>query len=395
MSLDPYTKTLLRGVRVLHLAAADSMLNPNLRDQLRYLRDLGMDVGTASIDGPLARRLRDEDGFAFEALPLTREFAPLSDLRAVHEIAARLRGQNWDIVHTHTPKGNLVGQWAARLAGVPRIIQTLHGFYFHDRMPAALRRIWIEIERFSASHSDAVLFQNPEDVATALGERIAPVEKIALLGNGIDLERFRPVSAEERERLKRERGIPPRRRVVGMVGRFVKEKGIGEFLATARSLSVRLSDVHFILVGHKVASERAGGAIERLEIPRELEDRFSVFTNRDDMPELYGCMDVNVLPSFREGFPRVLLEGSACGLPQIATNIRGCRQAVENGTTGWLVEPGDAQALAGAIEGLLGAPEICRALGSAGRAKAEKEFDQRLVFERVAQSYARLILGAV
>ena len=180
--MSPFSRRSLKGVRVLHLAAADSMLNPNLRDQLIFLREEGCEVSTASIDGPLARRLRDEDGFSWTPLPLSREIAPFSDLAAVRFIQNFCREKGFDIVHTHTPKGNLIGQWGARLAGTPVVLQTLHGFYFHDRMGKIARQAWIEIERFSARHSDHILCQNPEDVETALREKIVDRARITERG---------------------------------------------------------------------------------------------------------------------------------------------------------------------------------------------------------------------
>jgi len=123
-----------KPLKILHLSAADIMLYPILRDQLCYLREQGYEIHTASIDGPLAHRLRDEDGFPWTALPFDREVAPLKDWRAVRFVERLCREQKFQIVHTHTPKGNLVGQWGARRALVPIVLQTLHGFYFHENM---------------------------------------------------------------------------------------------------------------------------------------------------------------------------------------------------------------------------------------------------------------------
>jgi glycosyltransferase involved in cell wall biosynthesis len=381
---------------VLHLAAADIMLFPILRDQLIFLRNQGYDIRTASLDGPLARRLRDEDGFSWTPLPLTRSLAPWSDWKAVRFVERLCREQRFDIVHTHTPKGNLVGQWGARRAGVPVVLQTVHGFYFHENMNWAMRRAWVAIEKLSARHSDHILCQNPEDVATAIAEGIAREDRITLLGNGIDIRRFRPgllnpqARAEHRGKL----GIPPDAFVVGMCGRFVQEKGFPEFLRAAALLCQRRPEVRLLAIGHRLESERSG-SVWRPEQSGLPSDRLTVLCDREDMPELYSCMDVHVLPSHREGFPRVLMEGAACGLPQVATNIRGCRQTVEDSRTGLLVPVGDAGALAAALERLAGDAELRSRLGRAAREKAEREFDQRRVFSLVTECYQRLIARRV
>jgi glycosyltransferase involved in cell wall biosynthesis len=379
-------------IRVLHLSAADIMLFPILRDQLRYLRGQGYEIHTASIDGPLARRLRDEDGFPWTPLPLTREIAPLSDWRAARFVADFCRKERFQIVHTHTPKGNVVGQWAARKAGVPIVLQTLHGFYHHERMSWWKRRLWVSIERFSARQSDHIFCQNPEDVETALRDRIAREGQISLLGNGIDLQRFRPgvLDGAARAEYRRKLGIPPDALVLGMCGRFVAEKGFPEFLAAGRELLQKHPSLHLLAIGHRLTSERAGDAWtpERSGLP---EGKLTVLQDRDDLPELYHCMDVNVLPSHREGFPRVLMEGAACGLPQVATRIRGCRQTVADGETGFLVPVKDVPALAGAIGSLLSNAALRERLGRAARGKAAREFDQQRVFEKVAACYESLI----
>ena len=328
-------------------------------------------------------------------LPLSREFAPVADLRAVRFVQKLCREKHFDLVHTHPPKGNLVGQWGARLAGTPIVLQTLHGFYFHDRMNGAVRQAWIEIERFSALHSDHVLCQNPEDVETAVRERIIGRERITELGNGIDLDTFVPVDDAQRRALRTRLGIPAEAFVIGMVGRFVAEKGFPEFLEAARLLCREFDDVFFLAVGHRVSSERKGDRFEfdesQLATNDPLKRRLLVLRDRSDMADLYGAMDAHVLPSHREGFPRALIEGAACGLPQVASDIRGCRQAVLNGVTGILTPPRDPLALAGALKSLMKAPDFKKNLGREARNLALKKFDRRGVFEILKACYQRLL----
>jgi glycosyltransferase involved in cell wall biosynthesis len=355
---------------------------------LKFLANAGFDIHTASIDGPLARRLQELHGYPWTPLPLTREFAPLSDRRARNFIENFCRREKFDIVHTHTPKGNVIGQWAARRAGVPIVLQTLHGFYFHERMPWFKRRAWIAVERFSAKHSDHVLCQNPEDVETAVRERIVAHEKISLLGNGIDLEKFQPADAERKRRVRQSIGIDPDAMVIGMAARFVAEKGFPEFLAAGELLRSRGPRVHLLAVGLHQPSERSG---ESWTPPQTPLPNTTLLTNRDDMPDLYAAMDLHVLPSHREGFPRALMEGAAAGLAQVCTNIRGCRQTVEDGVTGFFVNVGDIPALAARIQQLLDDAPLRQMMGHAARAKALAEFDQRTVFQKVEQTYRQLL----
>lgn len=380
-------------MKILHLAAAETMLYPILREQLLFLREAGCEVHTASCPGPLADRLRERDGFPFTPLPLTRAISPLHDLRAVRFIAELCRRERFRLVHTHTPKGNLTGVLGARRGGVPLVVETLHGFYFHEHMRPLSRRLWIRLERFVARRCDRVLFQNPEDVETAGRERIVPPEKIVLLGNGVEVERFRPERflPEERAELRRRLGFPPDALVVGMVGRYVREKGWPAAWAAAERLAEKFPRFRLLGVGHRMSNERRG---EEWRPPRNTKlspDRALLLENRDDMPELYACMDAAMLPSRREGFPRALLEGAASGLPQTAYNIRGCRQAVADGETGFLVPLDEVDALTERLTELLGDENLRRGMGKAAREKAEREFDQRRVFALVKECYDELL----
>jgi len=216
--------------------------------------------------------------------------------------------------------------------------------------------------------------------------------QITLLGNGIDLARFKPAweVGEVRASKRRELNIPEHALVVGMVGRFVAEKGFPEFLHAGAKLCAEFPALHLLAVGHKLESERKAERWQPEKFP-ELRGCLSVLSDRDDMPELYACMDIHVLPSHREGFPRALMEGAATGLPQVATNIRGCRQTIEDGRTGFLIEVGDTAALETRLRELLRESGLRRRMGQAARDKALAEFDQRTVFEKVDACYQKLL----
>jgi len=174
----------------------------------------------------------------------------------------------------------------------------------------------------------------------------------------------------------------------------VTEKGYPEFVRSAQPLLNKHPRLHLLCVGHRLKSERPAlvwnpeAALVAGGIPAE---RFTVLDNRDDMPELYAVMDLHVLPSYREGFPYVLMEGAASGLPQIATDIRGCRQTVADGETGFLVPVGDSEMLSAYMDRLLSGENVRARISQAARAKAEREFDQREVFRRVAECYERML----
>ncbi|MCC7108044.1 MAG: glycosyltransferase family 4 protein [Deltaproteobacteria bacterium] len=377
--------------RIAHVCTIDLSLRYLLLNQLKYLQARGYDVVGISNPGPDVAFL-EAQGIRHLPVPMTRAFSPTDDLRALQDLERVFRRERFDLVHTHNPKPGLLGQLAARAAGIPRVVNTLHGFYFHDRMPAGRRRFYILMEQIAASCSDAILSQNPEDLDTAVREHICRRADIEYLGNGIDLDRFdaRRLNSERQSALRASLGIAEGAPVVGFVGRLVEEKGILELCEAMRAVRARIPSATLLVIG-PTDIEKADALT-----PESLHSRYSLAEGvvyaglRQDMPELYGLMDVFVLPSWREGFPRSPMEAAAMGKPVVVTDIRGCRETVTPGQTGLMTAVQDATALAAAILEVLADPARAGAWGRAGRELAERKFDERLVFERVAATYHRL-----
>lgn len=377
--------------RVAHVTTVDLSLRYLLLNQLQRIREEGYDVVGISAAGPDVAEV-EAHGIPHFAVPMTRRFTPLADLRALWALMRVMRRERFDVVHTHTPKAGLLGQLAARLSGVPVVVNTLHGFYFHEGTKPLSRRFYVWMERIAAKCSDSILSQNKEDIATAVAEGIAPEELLTWLGNGIDVARFdrRRLSDDALEALREDIDLGEGTPVVGFVGRLVEEKGILDLLEAAKSVAASVPDVQFLIVG-PYDDEKPDALGPDVADRYGLADRCRFLGMRDDMPELYALMDVLVLPSYREGFPRAPMEASAMGVPAVVTDIRGCREAVEPGVNGLLFPAGDSAALASALIELLGDDERRAAMGAAGRTMAEERFDEQKVFARVLQEYERLL----
>jgi glycosyltransferase involved in cell wall biosynthesis len=377
--------------RVAHVTTVDLSLRYLLLNQLQRIRDEGYEVFGISAAGPDVAALEDV-GIPHFAVPMTRRFTPVADLRALWSLIRVMRRERFDVVHTHTPKAGLLGQLAARLSGVPVVVNTLHGFYFHDEMRKAPRRFYIWMERIAARCSDTILSQNEEDMVTAISERIANPDLIKWLGNGIDIRRFdrRRLSDQALEALRKEIGLQPDSPVVGFVGRLVAEKGILDLLEAAKKVLTIIPNAHFLIVG-PYDEEKPDALRPDVAARFGVSEQCHFLGMRHDMPELYALMDVLVLPSYREGFPRAPMEASAMGVPAVVTDIRGCREAVEHGVNGLLFPVGDSEALADAVLELLRNHERRRTMGAAGRKMAEERFDEQKVFDRVLEAYERLL----
>lgn len=380
-----------RKPRVAHVTTVDLSLRYLLLNQLERIQGEGYEVFGISADGPDVPVV-EAAGIRHFAVPMTRRITPIADLRCLWTLVQIMRRERFDVVHTHTPKAGLLGQLAARIAGVPIVANTLHGFYFHDDMKPWLRRFYIWMERVAAKCSDTILSQNREDMATAVAERIAKPEQMKWLGNGIDVARFdrQRLPDTTLEDLRREIRIDSQAPVIGFVGRLVEEKGILDLLEAAKVVVLAIPNAQFLIVGPYDDDKPDA-------LRPDVAERYGVAANcrfvgmRDDMPELYALMDVLVLPSYREGFPRAPMEASAMGIPTLVTDIRGCREAVDHGDNGLLFPVGDADALARALIELLGDEGRRAQMGAAGRRIAEERFDEQRVFDRVLSEYERLL----
>jgi lipopolysaccharide/colanic/teichoic acid biosynthesis glycosyltransferase len=378
-------------LRVLHVTTVDMSVRHLLLNQLLWLKDAGFDVAAASAAGPDLEPVQ-QAGVLHFAVPFTRRLTPIADLKACVALWRLVRREHFTIVHTHQVKAAVYAQLAARLAGVPIVVNTVHGFYFHDNTPRMKRKAWTLLERALARLSHAVLSQNREDIATAIRERICAPRKIEHIGNGIDVRRFdrAAVNPAQLDALRRELGLTADDQVVGFVGRLVVEKGVLELFEAIQSLRSRHPRLRLLMIG-PVDSERAD-AIQPSTADAHGVGDITRFTGyRHDMPELYALMNVCVLPSHREGMPRSPMEAAAMGVPCVATAIRGCREVVQPGKTGLLVPVNDAPALAEGISRMLGDGEMAAGMAVHARQVACEQFDERLVFERVTAAYLRLL----
>ena len=378
-------------VKIAHITTVDLSLRYLLLNQMLSLCEAGYEVVGISAPGSNVQVL-ERAGIRHIAVPMTRNISPIADLLTLFRLVNVMRQERFTIVHTHTPKPSLLGQLAARIARVPIVINTLHGFYFHDHMSTTQRRFYIAMEKIAGRCSDVILSQNSEDVGTAINEGICRPDQIRFLGNGIDVTRFdrSRLDPATLNRTRRDLGIPEGMLVVGFVGRLVAEKGIPELLQAAQRIATQYSNVRFLIVGPYDA-EKADALKPTIANKFGIADICTFPGMRQDMPEIYALMDIFVLPSHREGFPRSPMEASAMGVPCIVTDIRGCREAVEHGRNGLLVPLGDVEALAAAIKELVENPEQAAIMGSEGRRMALERFDERLVFEKVKAEYMRLL----
>ncbi len=311
----------------------------------------------------------------------TRAMDPLADLAAVRELWHVVRRERPTVLHVHNPKPGVYGRIVGRLAGVPIVANTLHGLYATEDDPLAKRAIVYGLEAVAARCSDVELVQNPEDLELLRRLHLSP--RARLLGNGVDLERFRPPEPHERHAVRASLGIDDDCIVVGTVGRLVEEKGFPELFEAMEHLD--RTRYTLVVVGGDDRSKADALAPAIIEPAAAAGVR--LLGHRDDVDSLYRAMDVFVLPSHREGYPRAAMEAAASGLPLVVTDIRGCRQVVIDGRNGFLVPVGVSSALTAAIRRIADDPPMRTTMSGASRALAVERFDERRVVKTVIEAY--------
>jgi glycosyltransferase involved in cell wall biosynthesis len=382
---------------IVHVTTTDMSLDWLLRPQLEAFAAAGYVVVGASAVTPGAghvEALRDSGIEHVELGHLHRSMAPGADLRALRELHSLFRRRRPLVVHTHNPKPGVLGRLAARAAGVPVVVNTVHGLYAQPGDTLRRRAGVYALERIAATCSHVELVQNPEDVDTLVHTLHVPESRVTLLGNGVDLDRFDPAHLDPgaRGQLRRELGVAPDEILCGVVGRLVWEKGYREVFAAAGELRRRAPRVRVVVIGPTEPGK--ADAVDPHAIV-EAERAGVVFAGtRHDMEKCYAAMDLFVLASYREGFPRSAMEAAAMGLPVVMTDIRGGRQVVDHEVTGLLVAVGDAPALADAIARLAGDADQRVRYAAAARVKAVAEFDQQRVIDITLDAYARLTARA-
>jgi glycosyltransferase involved in cell wall biosynthesis len=386
------------GLKVCQICAVDFTLRKFLLPLIDGMIEAGWEVTAVCSHGEEIVGLRAQ-GYRIETIPIARSMNPWLALKSLIALTRYFRQQKFDVLHTHTPLAALISRIAGKLAGIPLIIYTAHGFYFHDDMPLWKRTFFVMLERFCRRYTDLLFCQSTEDAVDAVSEGIAPAGQVMVIGNGVDSARFDPAKVVAGQLVKAALGIPEDAFVVGFIGRQVREKGVGEFLQAMTSLADRHPRLWALLIGDRLVSDHAQGVVaEFTEAQKVLRNRLVAPGLRDDIPQLLAAMDVFCLPSWREGMPRTIIEAMMMAKPVVATDIRGAREEVIPEKTGLLVPARSPELLADSIERFILNPNWGKFLGKAGRKRALALYDERKVvalqLERIAsEAIHRGLLG--
>lgn len=381
-----------KTIKVCHIANADMAIRFLLLEQLKFLKKEGYKVFAVCSGGKWIKDIENQ-GVKVKIVKFKRKiFSPVSDLVALIKLVVYFKKEKFDIVHTHTPKAGFLGQLAAKLVGIPIVINTLHGFSFAQNTPYFKKKFLIFLERITAKFSDLILSVSQRVIDTAIKEKICPSQLIKYLGRDIDIERFNPARFNEEFILekKKQLGVDPKKKVIGIVARLVAEKGYRELFEAFKMVLEKFPEIIILSVGAEEPEKK--DAINKNIVKKYgIEGKVIFLGERADVDEIYPLMDIFVLPTYREGIGGSILEASAMERPIITNDIVNCREAVENGKTGILVKTNTPEEIFKAIIYIFSNQKKAKEMARHARGKIKKEFNQQIVFMRLSEIYSQLI----
>jgi glycosyltransferase involved in cell wall biosynthesis len=343
----------------------------------------------SSIDPRLAAA-----GVAVHDFSFPGKGSPLAFIAAIRRMRALLRRGNYDCVDSHNRNASIVARVAAWLERVPVNLYTAHGFYFHDGQSAWLRELTMLLEAALGRFTTCTLSQSAEDVAIAIRRGLVPAQGIVHIGNGIDIGRFwrRSGRTEIESRL----GLGTCGFRIATTGRMVKGKGFEDLLRAYAAFAHQAGDSELLMIGGNIAQDiepfqrEFSAEVEALGLGAKVRITGMV----DNVEEYLAASDLFVLPSYREGMPRSLIEAMAMGLPCIATDIRGCREIVANGVNGLLYPAGQVNALSQLIAQCWRDRGACARLGASARETAVRDFNESAYVSKQISAIERLLQEA-
>ena len=359
--------------KIIELTNVDFSLRHFLLPLMRAARDRGHEVIGVAAEGPLLEIARAE-GFRIVALPFRRSISPFAQMRALAALVRLFRAERPDLVHAHMPITGFLGRIAARIAGVPVVAYTCHGFLFNQDGGLARRGASLTMEWIAGRVTDVFLTVSDAEARDARRRHIfaGPVA----VGNGRDPAIFRPDPAA-RARIRAELGTPAGRVVIVAVSRLVRDKGFFELAAAMR----QVPDAELWVVGDRLSSDRGEDVAGMLDAAG-LGQRLRRLGYRHDVPAILAAADIFTLPSYFEALPMSVIEAMLSGLPVVASDIPGPREQVVNGETGLLVAVRNADALAAGLRQLAEDAALRERMGQAGRQRALERFDEARVTAR-------------
>jgi glycosyltransferase involved in cell wall biosynthesis len=329
-----------------------------------------------------ARRFAEAGATVVTSRFWKRAIHPLFDLIAFWELFRLCRREKFDIVNTHTSKGGFLGRLAARLAGVPVVVHTAHGYVFNEVDSKLSAVFYLYLEKFASYFCDLIISVNEEERLIAIEKKVTHPDKIVTVLNGINVGKFENVGATDS--LRRELDPSGDAILIGATGRLMPQKGFVYLVKAMPAILAACPQARFVFVGDGPLEQ----ALKSLADDLHVSESCLFLGFREDVPKLLNVFDIFALPSLWEGLSISLLEAMAAGKPVVTTNIKGNREVIDHGTDGLLVSPANPEALADAVIELVHDKARAETLGQRARQKIKTSFSEEAMVSHTLELYA-------
>ncbi|WP_299824162.1 glycosyltransferase family 4 protein [uncultured Pontibacter sp.] len=364
-----------------------------LEGQLRFMVTHGYEVSAVSSPGRILNEVCINEGVSIKGIRMTRKITPIADLVALIMLIVYLKKEKPQIVHSHTPKAGLIGMLAAWLCGIPYRLHTVAGLPLLEAK--GVKRKLLEFTEWITYACATMVYPNSHNMKSIINEsNLCKPNKLKVIGNGssngIDTSFFDPALFDStfKTALKAEIGIKDREKVLCFIGRVVVDKGITELISSFIETVSQYPDTKLILVGP--FEEELDPLDEQTKKTILSHPNIKFLDYQDDVRPYLAISDLFVFPSYREGFPNVVMQAGAMGVPSIVSNINGCNEIVEQGENGLIVPLKDSKALSEAITYLLDNEKVLDEMSSKCRKMIVDRYDQQYVWGELLKEYQSL-----
>ncbi len=382
--------------KLIRITTIPLSLEKLLEGQLTYMNQF-FEVTAISSEKERLEKFGKDNKVKTFWVEMTRAITPLKDLTAVWELYKYLKKEKPLIVHTHTPKAGIIGMLAAKMAGVPIRIHTVAGLPLMETT-GSKRKVLNAVEKITYQLATRIYPNSLGLKQIILDANFAREEKVKVLGrgssNGIDTDYFDPklYSEEDNFDLKSTLGIPHNDLIFIFIGRLVSEKGLNELISAFNSLQKKHMDISLLLIG---PYEEELDPLQPHTI-QMVEDHRKIFTTgyQQDVRPYLAISDALVFPSYREGFPNVVMQAGAMGIPSIVSNINGCNEIIKEGVNGLIIPVKDEHSIYTAMELMVSEPDKREVFASRARKEICRNYNRNEFWELLRTEYKNLKHGA-
>jgi glycosyltransferase involved in cell wall biosynthesis len=375
--------------KILFLATVDSHIYYFHIPFMKLLRDMGYKVEVAAASTGFKEKIENE-GFKVYKLSFNRNPLSLLNLKAFFKILNLMNREKYFMLHTHTPVASFLGRIAGRIAGIPNIIYTVHGFHFHEHGNKFKNFIYYRLERFAGRFTDVLITINSDDYSFAVRKKMILNGRIEYIkGIGVDTNKFQleRVSPQKNNDLRCEFNIDDGDFVIVSIAELIKRKNISDAIEAFSILAAKYENVKLLIVGDGILMKTLKELVEK----KHLSDRVIFTGRRQDISEILSISNIFVLSSLQEGLPKSIMEAMSMKKPVIAYDIRGVRDLVVNFENGFLVPFRDIKAFADKCSYLIENPDMLLTMGENSRKRISQYFSLSVIIEEMKNLYMEIL----